>query len=61
MSDSTGEEAVVGLERLETVVKQRTDNEVWHSFLVAQASSREHTRRREMTTQKILLIDRHEP
>lgn len=64
MSDSRGKvEHVEGmaLERLRGVVGQRSSaTVVWRSFLVAQVAVRASHRRREMTTQKILLIG-HRP
>jgi hypothetical protein len=56
MTDSRGEgEGFPGLERLRTIVTQRTNSKVWRAFLVAQVSIRETNRRREMTTQRIFL------
>ena len=48
---------VVGpdLQRLGSVVQQRTDK-VWRHFLVAQARVQAVARRREATTQKIFLV-----
>ena len=43
------------LKRLETVVKQRSANAVWRAFVVAQATARVSTRRRDMTTQRLFL------
>jgi hypothetical protein len=56
MADRRDGEPTPTLERLSTVVKQRTDAAVWRAFLVAQTQVREIQRRREMTTQKIFLM-----
>ena len=61
MADSRGDgkgesEAILTLQRLGSVVNQRTDRSVWRAFLVAQISVRETNRRREMTTQRIFLL-----
>jgi hypothetical protein len=56
MADRRDGEPTPTLERLSTVVKQRTDVSIWRAFLVAQTQVREHQRRREMTTQKIFLL-----
>jgi hypothetical protein len=55
-----GGEGIEALQRLQTVVTQRHNNEVWRSFLVAQATSANGTRRREMTTQRIFLLGQRE-
>jgi hypothetical protein len=57
MADRRDGEPTPTLERLSTVVRQRTSAAVWRAFLVAQTQVREtHQRRREMTTQKIFLL-----
>lgn len=48
------------LERLGLVVKKR-DTAVWRAFVVAQASSRIASRRRQMTTQKLFLLGQRMP
>jgi hypothetical protein len=53
--DGEGEIHAPSLERLESVVNKR-DKAVWRAFVVAQASSRIASRRREMTTQRLFLI-----
>ena len=59
MSDRCGDggEAPVPtqLERLGAIVERRSNDAVWRKFLVAQASVRDVSRRREMTTQRIFL------
>ena len=53
-------DGVPGLERLGSVVQRRAAPEkVWRHFLVAQAQV-QINRRREMTTQRILLMSEHE-
>ena len=54
------DETLQALRRLGCVVEQRNNNEIWRSFLVAQATSREGSRRREMTTQRIFLLGQQE-
>ena len=61
MADRRDGEPTPTLERLGTVVKQRTDTAVWRAFLVAQTQVRETQRRREMTTQKIFLMGQQQP
>jgi hypothetical protein len=59
MSDRReGEDALpTQLERLGAIVEQRSNDEIWRKFLVAQATVVQSVvRRREMTTQRIFLI-----
>lgn len=57
MSDSRGDVTgeVPTLQRLGTVVRQRSAGTIWKAFLVAQVCLRDTQRRREMTTQRIFL------
>ena len=48
------------LRRLEIVVKQRAEIAVWRAFVVAQATARVTSRRRDMTTQRIFLTGRND-
>lgn len=52
--DEGDDDGVPTLERLGAVVTKR-NTEVWRAFVVAQASAQKSARRRDITTQRILL------
>ena len=54
--DGEGEQVPSQLERLGSIVEQRSNDAVWRKFLVAQATCAQTVvRRRQMTTQRIFL------